>query len=128
MFNYEGQLQHSVNQNVAVPVGQWAEQTVVMFDLDNTTRVNAKLYYHVPSVSAEDVSPLIIDMEIIRNGMPAFYKDFVNFDGAWRDELGRYSTDINDLLPFNNLELHSVGEDYPLFNFEINFKEINHGN
>lgn len=131
MFNFDEHLTGSINKYVDLPTGQWAEQTILLVSDDDKIRVLALLYYFVPLMQTGIHQPQIIDMEIIRNGMLPFYKDFVNFDGAWRDELGRYSTDINDLLPFENLPLHSTGDDDSLIMFEVNLTDEignNHGN
>ena len=123
MFNYDEQLSNSVNRFVSLPDGSWAERNLSFINFDDTVRAQAHLYFYVPYLDSVDPQPQVIDLKVMRNGKEPYFKDFVNFDGAWRDELGRYSTDINDLLPFDDAPLISFEDDSDIFEFEIKSTE-----
>jgi hypothetical protein len=112
MFNYADELAHSVNARNSLPLGDWMQKDVVLVRANNTLRVIVHFYYYLPWYTEHSAVPQIIDMMIVRDGWESpFYKDFINFDGAFRDELGRYSTDIADLVPFSDFDDLLVFED-----------------
>lgn len=126
MFNYSLQLAHSANKNTVLPIGRWLEKSFKLVRHDNSLRIEASFYYFAAWFDAGEMLPLAIDFAIIRNGREPFYKDFVNFDGAFRDETGRFSTDISDLLPFddfNYLEISIASEDFSPFAFDLGIDE-----